>query len=72
MLTEAGVSKLTATCKLSLDMWLLPDPVVIVPCVFMIGENGVPLEVSGGYIPPSELAQKFNKALQASYSFSAI
>jgi len=39
-----------------------------VPCVFMIGENGVPLEVAGGYIPPSELAEKFNKALQASCS----
>lgn len=38
------------------------------PCVFMIGENGVPLEVAGGYIPPSELAEKFNKALQASCS----
>jgi len=34
----------------------------------MIGENGVPLEVSGGYISPPELAQKFNKALQASFS----
>jgi len=45
----------------------IPDPVVIVPCVFMIGENGVPLEVSGGYIPPSELVQKFNNALQAGY-----
>ena len=48
-----------------LDAWQLADPVVIVPCVFMIGENGVPLEVSGGYLPPVELAQKFNKALQA-------
>jgi len=32
----------------------------------MIGENGVPLEVSAGYVTPSELVQKFNKALQAS------
>ena len=42
------------------------------PCVFMIGENGVPLEVSGGYIPPSELAEKFSKALQASSSIGSI
>ena len=45
---------------------------MIVPCIFMIGENGVPLEVSAGYISPSELAQKFNKALQASTNSYAV
>jgi len=55
-----------------LDSQQSPDPVVIVPCVFMIGENGVPLEVSGGYISPSELAHKFDKVLQVSGSHWAI
>jgi len=40
-------------------------PVVIVPCVFFInGDNGVPLEVAGGYLAPEELAQKFSSAVQ--------
>jgi hypothetical protein len=39
-------------------------PVVVVPCIFFIGENGKPLEVSGGYVTPAELAQKFNNAIK--------
>jgi hypothetical protein len=43
-----------------------PDPVVMVPCVFYIGKNGVPLEVSGGYVQPEELSNKLTNALQVS------
>jgi xanthine/uracil permease len=43
-----------------------PDPVVMVPCVFYIGKNGVPLEVSGGFVQPEELSNKLTNALQVS------
>lgn len=39
------------------------------PCVFFIGVNGIPLEVTGGYLPPDELIQKLNKALQVFNDF---
>ncbi|KAL5011050.1 hypothetical protein ScPMuIL_013355 [Solemya velum] len=38
-------------------------PVVVVPATFFIGENGVPLEVTGGFVAAGDFTHKINSVL---------
>ena len=42
------------------------DPVVCVPCTYFIGENGMPLEVTGGHVEPQQFAEKIDSVIQVS------
>lgn len=43
-------------------MW--SDPVVCVPSVFFIGQNGMPLELVGGAVSVDEFVRKTNTAFE--------
>ena len=42
----------------------MSDPVVVIPSVFFIGDNGVPLEVIGECKSPQDFGEKVRNALE--------
>ncbi|GFR94706.1 UBX domain protein 4, partial [Elysia marginata] len=63
---EGNVATAVQTAKANKSVFIvfIADPVVVIPSVFFIGDNGVPLEVIGECKSPEDFNEKVKKALE--------
>ncbi|KAJ8306907.1 hypothetical protein KUTeg_014991 [Tegillarca granosa] len=61
---EESVSKIFYKQKFTFDLDFDKDPVVVVPSTYFIGVDGVPLEVTAGFVESEAFTDKINSVVQ--------